>query len=192
MEEVAGWVAPIATIIAAMMTAASLGPRITGWGFAIFAVGSVCWTVVGLAGGQPNLIVANLFLTVVNLVGIWRWLGREARLEDGARAARRESSRAGTPDLFDIGSVEGRPIVNGRGQKVAEAVGAMAEAGSGRVAYVVIRRGGLAGVGDSFHALGWDMLRPAGNGFRVAISEREMAELPEVDPAHWPSSPSKT
>lgn len=188
MDDIAGWVAPIATIIAAMMTAANLGPRITGWGFVVFTAGSVAWSVVGFASGQRNLIAANLFLTLVNLVGVWRWLGREARLEDGARAAERDSGSAPTPELVEIGSIEGRPILDEKGNKVAEAAGAMAEAASGRIAYILIRRGGLAGVGDSFHALGWDMLTPRDKAFRTCLSDEEVAALPEVDPASWPAS----
>ena len=76
MEEAAGWIAPIATMIAAMMTAANLGVRLTGWGFVVFTFGSIAWTTVGLTSGQTNLVASNGFLTIVNLVGIWRWLGQ--------------------------------------------------------------------------------------------------------------------
>jgi hypothetical protein len=33
LTAMAGWVAPAATMIAAMMTAANLGARVIGWGF---------------------------------------------------------------------------------------------------------------------------------------------------------------
>ena len=49
MEEAAGWIAPAATMIAAMMTASNLGARVTGWGFAVFLLGSICWAIVALA-----------------------------------------------------------------------------------------------------------------------------------------------
>jgi hypothetical protein len=75
LADAAGWIAPIATMIAAIMTAANLGARITGWGFVVFAIGSIAWTAVGLSSGQTNLVATNAFLTLVNLVGIWRWLG---------------------------------------------------------------------------------------------------------------------
>ena len=54
MEDIAGWVAPIATMIAAMMTAANLGPRVTGWGFVVFTVGSIAWSTVAIATDQPT------------------------------------------------------------------------------------------------------------------------------------------
>ena len=45
MESIAGWVAPVATTIAALMTASNLGSRITGYGFIVFTVGyaSIGW-----------------------------------------------------------------------------------------------------------------------------------------------------
>src|SRR6188768_57692 len=70
MNDIASWVAPAATMIAAIMTAANLGARVTGWGFVVFSVGSVAWTLVGLGSGQTNLVATNIFLTLVNLVGI--------------------------------------------------------------------------------------------------------------------------
>jgi len=39
MEELIGWVATIATVAAALVTASNLGSRITGYGFAVFTVG---------------------------------------------------------------------------------------------------------------------------------------------------------
>ena len=93
MEAVANWVAPIATTIAAIMVAANLGAKITGWGFIVFSVGSVAWIVIGAATDQPALLWQNVFLLVVNLVGIWRWLGIRARYEKGAGAATETSAR---------------------------------------------------------------------------------------------------
>ena len=42
MAETISWIATIATVIAAFMTAANLGTRITGSGFCVFLVGSLC------------------------------------------------------------------------------------------------------------------------------------------------------
>lgn len=95
MEEIAGWVAPIATTIAAVMVAANLGARITGWGFVVFCVGSVAWALIGVVTDQANLIWQNLILLLVNIAGIWRWLGLRARYEKGAAKATRRSARGG-------------------------------------------------------------------------------------------------
>lgn len=93
MEAVANWVAPIATTIAAIIVAANLGTKITGWGFIFFCVGSVGWMIVGAVTGQANLLWQNALLFVVNLIGVWRWLGIRARYEKGAGAATATSAQ---------------------------------------------------------------------------------------------------
>ena len=52
MADIISWVATIATIIAASMTAANLGARITGYGFCLFLVGSLAWLATGLITHQ--------------------------------------------------------------------------------------------------------------------------------------------
>lgn len=89
VEAVAAWVAPVATMIAAVMTAANLGARVTGWGFVVFVIGSVSWSIVGISSGQSNLLWTNAFLTFVNVIGVWRWLGRQAKYEDGGQQRQR-------------------------------------------------------------------------------------------------------
>ena len=59
MDDIAGWIAPIATMIAAMMTAANLGAKVTGSGFLVFTIGSICWSLVGLSTGQTNLLATK-------------------------------------------------------------------------------------------------------------------------------------
>ncbi len=93
MEYIANWVAPIATTIAAVMVAANLGARLTGFGFVAFSIGSVAWIIIGLATGQNNLVWQNGGLLAVNALGIWRWLGLRARYDKGAAAAARATAR---------------------------------------------------------------------------------------------------
>ena len=93
METAANWVAPIATTIAAIMVAANLGSRFTGWGFVVFTIGSVGWMVVGAVTDQPSLLWQNVFLFAVNVVGIWRWLGLRARYEKGSAKATGDTVR---------------------------------------------------------------------------------------------------
>ena len=92
MQQVAEWIAPGATTLAAVLVAANLGTRITGFGFIAFAIGSVGWLVIGAVTDQPTLLWQNAVLLVINLVGVWRWLGLRARYERGAAAATRASS----------------------------------------------------------------------------------------------------
>jgi hypothetical protein len=91
MEQIANWVAPVATSIAAIMVAANLGSRLTGYGFIVFSIGSIGWIAVGYYLGQANLIWQNAILLVINLIGVWRWLGLRVRYERAASAATEES-----------------------------------------------------------------------------------------------------
>lgn len=93
MEQIANWVAPIATTLAAIMVAANLGARLTGFGFVAFSIGSVAWIAIGLVTGQNNLVWQNAVLLAVNALGIWRWLGLRARYDKGAAAATRATAR---------------------------------------------------------------------------------------------------
>lgn len=93
METFADWLAPIATTIAAVMVAANAGARITGYGFIAFSIGSIAWMAVGWFQDQMNLIIQNAVLLVINMIGIWRWLGLRARYEKGAAVATERSMR---------------------------------------------------------------------------------------------------
>ncbi len=117
-------------MIAAMMTAANLGARVTGWGFVVFMVSSICWTAVGIATGQPNLLATNAFLTLVNLVGIWRWLGRQRGYEDGGKSAETSSRKSAAPTLFTATGIAGMTVVDTDNIHVGRAVEALIECGS--------------------------------------------------------------
>src|SRR5919107_6216540 len=110
MQDIVSWVATVATITAALMTASNLGPRITGYGFGVFTVGSVAWLALGLMTGQRALVWTNIVLTVLNLFGIWRWLGRQARIEDGAAAAAEASEDVPGESLFPVSLLLKSPV----------------------------------------------------------------------------------
>ena len=68
------WTAASGAMIAAVIIAARLSPRLTGIGFIIFTGSSSLWIVAGIISGTPSLIVQNAILTAVNLFGVYRWL----------------------------------------------------------------------------------------------------------------------
>jgi sporulation protein YlmC with PRC-barrel domain len=186
MEELAGWVAPIATALAAMMTASNLGTKITGWGFVVFTVGSLAWILVAIATDQTNLLLTNGFLMIVNVIGIWRWLGRQATYDKGARAAEAESEQAKGPELFQVSGLPGRAVENSAGDALGHVVDAMAECQSGRIAYLVVREGTEAAISERLHALQWDKVIVDQDRVRLTGSGGLKA-LPEIAPAHWPA-----
>ena len=188
MLDVAGWIAPIVTMIAAIMTAANLGARVTGWGFAVFSIGALAWIAVGAGTGQHNLLWSNAFLLLVDLVGVWRWLGRRARYDEAAQAASSRSKLASAPTLFALAGLEGMPVGNATGETIATVVDAMASCDDGRIAYLVVREGGVGGVGERLHALGWDEVRVQDGAMRSRLSAAALADRPTLAAGQWPAS----
>ncbi len=188
MDEIAGWIAPAATMIAAMMTAANLGARVTGWGFVVFTVGSIAWTTVGLSSGQTNLVLSNGFLTIVNLVGVWRWLGRQATYDKGSHAAADASAAAPVPSLYAAGGVIGARLTGLDGESVGTIVDAMLGCGDNAIAYVVVSTGGVGGVGETLHALRPEELVFGADGVRTELSVDAIRAKPSVRSDHWPKA----
>jgi hypothetical protein len=183
MADTISWVATIATIIAASMTAANLGSRITGYGFCVFLVGSLAWLATGLLTNQPALTWTNAVLTVLNIFGIWRWLGRQAKVEEGARAAAEASEDIPGETLFPV-SLLARAAVQVRGRQVGECIDAMAGCSSGRLRYVVVSQGGVAGVGETLRRLPWSSANVEGEDLIANIDPTQLEELPRDQ---WPA-----
>lgn len=187
LEEIAGWIAPAATMIAAMMTAANMGARITGWGFVVFVVGSLAWSLVGLSSGQTNLLATNAFLTLVNLVGVWRWLGRQRAYEDGGKSAERASCRSAHPTLFTATGVAGMPVVARNGEPVGKAVEALIGCRDGRVGYVVVSAGGVGGVAETLRAVGREELDFASDRLTLRRDKGWFEALAPLEEGAWPA-----
>lgn len=187
MQDVPSYLAPAATMIAAMMTAANLGARVTGWGFVVFTVGSVCWSLIGITTGQQNLLLSNAFLTAVNLVGIWRWLGRQARFGDGSRRAAERSEHTPGPALMSVCSLLNGTIADVGGGKLATVVDAMVSREDGRLIYLVASRGGVGGVGEALHPVDPRAVTLGADGISTRMSAEEFDRLPVLEPDRWPA-----
>jgi hypothetical protein len=186
LADLAGWIAPIATMIAAMMTAANLGARVTGWGFVVFTVGSIAWSIVGVASGQTNLVATNAFLTLVNGVGIWRWLGRQRAYEDGGASAKEASRRSASPTLFTATGLGGMPVVDSAGEAVGRSVEALMSCAAGEIAYVVVASGGLGGIDETLRAVARQDVSFGCDRLALAISAETFARLTPLAPGDWP------
>ncbi|MFW2830816.1 PRC-barrel domain-containing protein [Sphingomonas sp. ID0503] len=189
METTASLFAAITTTLAAMMTAANLGPRVTGWGFVVFTLGAVGWLVVAWVTGQTNLLWQNGILLLIDIVGIWRWLGREARAEEGAKRAAEKSEAAPRPTLFPASRLKGSAVLGpDQDTTVAHSVDAMVECDSGRIAFVVLREGGVGGIAERFHALPWDRFDICQGDFTVDLDADTIRALPAIEEADWPAA----
>ena len=189
LEQIASWVGPIATIIAACMTAANLGARVTGWGFVVFTIGSIAWLTLGFVTGQQSLLVANGFLLLANAVGIYRWLGRQAKYEDGSKVATYRSARAKVPTLFSAGSMVGAKVLGKDGKPVATVVDAMLRCKGRDISYLVVSGGGgLGGVGDRLYLLDPALVDFSHDGLHSNLTEEALQALPEVQADNWPAA----
>jgi hypothetical protein len=184
MLDIAGWIAPFATMIAAIMTAANLGARVTGWGFVIFTLGAVAWSVEAMLTHQQNLLWSNGFLAIVDAVGVYRWLGRRAALEQGAKTAEAKSRQSAAP-LFPVLALEGAPLHDAAGDKIASIVGAMGDCHSGQIAYLVLDCAGTTGE-KNYRSIVWEDVE-CGDEFHTRLSPQDFHALPCTDPADWPA-----
>ena len=183
LGEAAGWVAPIATAVAAIMTAANLGARITGWGFVVFTIGSIGWSLVGLTSGQTNLVATNAFLTIVNALGVWRWLGRQARYEDGGQiAAAASKATPSKPDLVAGAIVTGAEVRFPGGDRAGVVIEIMLECETARLAYLVVGSGGVAGVGERLRAVRPEQLELCADHVMLRLDHASFEALPDWQP----------
>jgi hypothetical protein len=117
--------------------------------------------------------------------GIWRWLGRQSRVEEGARAATEQSEETPGEALFPV-SLFSRAVVECGGREVGRCVDAMAGCQSGRLGYVVVSQGGLAGVGETLRRLPWSKAQVDGEKLSASLSSSEFETLEELQRDQWP------
>jgi hypothetical protein len=186
METSLSWFATAATIAAASITASNLGTRITGYGFVVFTLGSIVWFAFGLVTGQPALAWTNAALTFLNLFGIWRWLGRQAAIEDGSRSAARASEATPGEALFPV-SLLTRAPVRSSDAELGTCVDAMAGAASGRIAYVMVSEGGIAGAGETLRRIPWSALSARGEQLDARLDPAQFRSLEPMPIDQWPA-----
>lgn len=186
MLDLLSWVATVATIGGALLTASNLGARITGTGFVVFLFGSLAWLALALMTRQQALMWTNIVLTLLNLFGIWRWLGRQAKVEEGGQAAAEASVTRPGEALFPISLLAKAGVVAGE-TDVGNCVDAMAGCESGRLAYVIVSEGGVAGIGEQFRRLDWRDARVEGERLVASLGRRRFCDLPIVSRDQWPA-----
>ena len=186
MDQIASWVATVATIVAACFTASNLGSRITGIGFIIFTIGSLAWLATGALTGQPALVYTNVVMTVLNLFGVYRWLGRQAKLEEGASKAAEKSAQARGETLFPASSLGAAKLSGRDGEGLGSCVDAMIACGSGRISYLVVAQGGVAGLGETFRRVDWSEAAVHEGEVTTRLDPASFAALPELAKDNWP------
>ncbi len=69
----AKWSGTGAGISGAILIALNFG--VVAYGFAFFLVSSLIWLVAALVQREPSLAVLQATFTVINVIGLWRWVG---------------------------------------------------------------------------------------------------------------------
>jgi hypothetical protein len=183
------WIAVNATIVAALITAANLGARVTGSGFVMYTLASAIWIATGVMNDfEPlSVVVMHGVLVFINLFGVWRWLGRERRYEDSREHAQKRSRWARVPTLFSAGSMLGSSVA-GRGKdSLGTVVDAMFNSDEKSIAYVVISEGGIAGAGETLRAVPPEHLKFEDESIVCDLSESDWHALPPIENDHWPT-----
>jgi len=186
MADTISWIATIATVLAASMTASNLGSRVTGYGFGVFTVGALCWIAVGALTDQPALLWTNVVLFLLDIFGVWRWLGRQARVEEGARAASEASEKTPGEALFAV-SLLSRAVVRCGGAEVGHCIDGMAGCRSGRLDYLVVSEGGVAGVGERLRRVPWSEAHVDGETVVAHFEADRFERLEELKRDEWPA-----
>jgi hypothetical protein len=183
----AEWIAPAATMIAAMMTAANAGARTTGWGFVVFTAGSVGWAAIGASTGLTSLLATNAFLTLVNLVGIWRWLGRQAKYQDGAKTATERSEHGGGRPLVPATGVSGLAVQDRDGARLGSCVEALIGQDSGTIEYIVVASRNTLGLDEELRGVVRADCEFGAGAITLTLDAEAFARLPVLADRNWPA-----
>ena len=183
------WIAVTATIVAALLTAANLGARVTGSGFVMYTLASAIWIATGVMNDfEPlSVVVMHSVLLFINLFGVWRWLGRERRYEDSREHAQKRSRWAHVPTLFSAGSMIGSSVAGRGTDSLGTVVDAMFNSDKKSIAYVVISEGGIAGAGETLRAVPPEHLKFEDESIVCDLSESDWRALPPIENDHWPT-----
>jgi hypothetical protein len=135
--------------------------------------------------GQTALVWTNVVLTVLNIFGIWRWLGRQTRIEEGASVAAETSKRAVGESLFPVSLLLRAPVNDDSGNPLGGCVDAMAGCESGQLRYVVASHGGVSGVGETLRRIPWSMARV--DSKTLVVDVHDLERLQEIVKDEWPA-----
>jgi hypothetical protein len=104
----------------------------------------------------------------------------------------READIAGASQatLIAVGAIL-EALVHGPGdEKLGKVADIMLTAGNGEIAYVVLARGGLLGVGETLHAISWRdfTVDPDDGSLELPLSGADLDARDGFDKDHWPVS----
>ena len=66
--------ASVTTVVAAILVAINVSPKVAVAGFLVFIAASIAWIADGWFDNKASLLFQNAILLLVNIAGVWRWL----------------------------------------------------------------------------------------------------------------------
>lgn len=94
-----------------------------------------------------------------------------------------------TPDVLSASTMTGDPVVNLEGERLGTVKELMIDLPTGLVAYAVLARGGISGMGEKLFAVPWQLFTVDGDNKRLVLdlSEEAVEDSPGFDPDSWPT-----
>lgn len=132
---------------------------------------------------QPQLLWSNGFLAIVDLFGAWRWLGRRARFSDTSRAEEVRSKEGAGENLFSANSLDGMVVKGSDGAVFGHVVDALLSSTAGTIAYLIVREGGAAGVGENLRRLPWGDARVGTQAIETSLAPAAFCRLDSAEKA---------
>ena len=92
------------------------------------------------------------------------------------------------PLVAACSAIAGDPIRNAQGDELGTLEHVMLDVASGCIAYGVLARGGVLGLGAKLFAVPWHALRrdPAHDCFVLDVALERLRQAPRFDREHWP------
>ncbi|WAI81562.1 MULTISPECIES: PRC-barrel domain-containing protein [Achromobacter] len=98
------------------------------------------------------------------------------------------------PEVMAASTLEGNDVYNSAGDELGSIKEIMIDVPRGRVAYAVLSRGGVMGIGDKLFAIPWAALTLDTDRkcFVLDIDEETLKNAPGFDKDNWPSMADET
>ena len=89
MLDILEWYGAISGVVAALVVASNVSTRISGWAFVLFVTSSIALIAWGFSDAS-GIGWQNVALLLINLWGVFRYLGPQGARETGTLSAARE------------------------------------------------------------------------------------------------------
>ncbi|CAB5516609.1 PRC-barrel domain-containing protein [Achromobacter anxifer] len=98
------------------------------------------------------------------------------------------------PEVMAADTLEGNDVVNGAGEGLGFIKDIMIDVPRGRVAYAVLSRGGILGMGDKLYAIPWSALTldTDNKRFILNVDKEVLKNAPGFDKDDWPRMADET